>query len=136
VRSFVRSLTRSFVRYLLETLFISHYLVLSIIQSFLFVPTDVPQSPLLTAVSHQRMISLNWTTLDITDDVGLITHYIIQLKNLTSVKNIQVPSSECAYNLTFLRPYTNFTIKMQAVTRVGHGLWSSLERVRTQIAGK
>lgn len=82
------------------------------------------------------MISINWTIFDVTDDVGVVQYYIVQFNNLTSTRNIKIQPSENEYNLTYLRPYTNFTIKIQAVTKVGLGLWSSLKTVTTKIAGK
>jgi hypothetical protein len=107
------------------------------INSYIVVYVDTPETaPVVSANPNKRSIRLSWTPLNPTDDVGRITWYTIEFNNQSSIITHSVKYSSSTFNLTYLKPYTNYTVRMNAKSFVGTGPWSTLKHITTYIAGK
>ena len=84
---------------------------------------------------NKRSLRLSWTPV-LSDDVGTITWYTIEFKNMSIPFTYHVAYPTSRGKLAFLKPYTNYTVRMYVTSSVGRGLWSGLSTVRTLIARK
>ncbi|KAK3754635.1 hypothetical protein QZH41_014922, partial [Actinostola sp. cb2023] len=94
---------------------------------------NVPAVQLFSVTPNKRSLRLRWTPV-LSDDVGTITRYTIEFKNMSRTLTHHVPYPTSWGNLAFLKPYTNYTVRMYVTSSVGRGLWSGLSTVRTLIA--
>jgi hypothetical protein len=103
---------------------------------FLIAYLDVPGTPVISATPMKGSIRLSWTPLIPTDDVGTITWYTIEFNNQSSIFTHSAKYPSSTYTLTYLKPYTNYSARMNAKGFVGQGIWSAWKKVSTSIAGK
>jgi hypothetical protein len=89
----------------------------------------------MTLKSSQRSIQLKWTPGNPADDVGMITWYIIEFNNQSYITTLSIKYPTSTLDLTSLKPYTKYFIRINAISAVGQGLWSGLKTVGTTIAG-
>jgi len=98
---------------------------------------DVPTPPTIKLTPNKRSIRLDWS-VNPSNDEGTITLYNIEFLNITELRKYGISGSiQNKYGtFNFLKPYTNYTVRMNAVSMVGVGLWSSINTIQTLIAGK
>jgi hypothetical protein len=100
-----------------------------------FVFSDVPYAPIITANQMKRSIELSWTPGNPADDVEMITWYTIEFNNQSYNTTLSIKYLTSTLDLTSLKPYTYYFIRINAISTVGQGLWSPWQTVRTAIAG-
>ncbi|XP_031557770.1 uncharacterized protein LOC116294321, partial [Actinia tenebrosa] len=95
---------------------------------------NVFKAPNVTAKLNKRSITTKWPAMTASDDVGTINSYNIQLSNQSSTVTYNAHHPALNYTIEHLKPYTNYSIRVKAISVVGQGLWSSWLDVRTLIA--
>eukprot|EP00794_Sanderia_malayensis_P007980 gene7980-8837_t len=85
---------------------------------------SIAPSNIRVVVKNATSIDVSWSVLKKNDTNGIITKYILILRNssTSAVKSFEV--SETWYNLTGLKPFTNYSIKIAAATNIGPGPYS------------
>jgi len=87
---------------------------------------DVPAAPSVLTFTNETRIQLYWNPASmVSDDVGMITWYNIEFINESIVTKFSVPHPTATFDLTFLKPSTDYSVRMRAVSNVGRGLWST-----------
>jgi hypothetical protein len=91
--------------------------------------------PSRKANPDKRSITLRWS-VNSGDDVGTITWYTIEINNQSSFIKYSAQYPTSTYELTYLKPYTQYYLRINARSIVGSGLWSPWNSVKTSIASK
>ncbi|XP_031551959.1 receptor-type tyrosine-protein phosphatase F-like [Actinia tenebrosa] len=87
------------------------------------------EPPRMEFIPNKRSITLTWTykKCSTTDH---ITGYLVKVENRTH----KAIGDDLSYNVTDLKPYTEYNVSIKAIKQVGHGVWSNVTTIRTAIA--
>jgi hypothetical protein len=67
---------------------------------------------------------------------GEVTSYLIELENKSTIQRLTLPNDTMKYNLTNLQPYTEYSVRVKAISpNKKDGLLSNWINVKTVIAG-
>ena len=103
--------------------------------------SDVPAAP--SSVTVWRSIQTSLVTVQWNPPVpgqaeGSLLSFVIQYHVVSNPSNITkvTTASNNSYELSNLAPYTNYSVKVAAVSIVGEGLWSKSVLFQTYSVGK
>ncbi|XP_031551960.1 Down syndrome cell adhesion molecule homolog [Actinia tenebrosa] len=87
------------------------------------------EPPLVHFIPYKRSINLTWT-YEKCSPTYHITGYLVKVEN----RNFRVIGDDRRYAVTNLKPYTEYSVSIKAVTQVGYGAWSNVTTIKTAIA--
>jgi hypothetical protein len=98
-------------------------------------PIDIPEAPSNQVTPDKRSVLLRWNNFQTND--GTAKSFSIEVNNKTCLIK-KYPSQNHpinTLNITNLKPYTEYEIKMKAIKTDSKPLWKSTTKVKTLIAG-
>jgi hypothetical protein len=104
----------------------------------LHIPLDYPTTlatPTIDSI-QSTSVTVRWTQPVLTPSQTRVTSYQLQYQNNTNTQTINVPAPAVSHVITGLAVYTNYSVKIKAVSKVGHGQWSDMKNFRTDSACK
>ena len=133
-RVFCKLRDRTFIRYLF-------CFVCLIFFRFSAFNSDVPVAPSSVTVWRSiqtRLVTVQWNPPVPGQAEGLLSLFVIQYHVVSSPSNITkvTTASNSSYELSNLAPFTNYSVKVAAVSIVGEGLWSKSVLFQNYSVGK
>jgi hypothetical protein len=104
----------------------------------LHIPSDYPSTVATPTVDtiQSTSVTVSWTQPVLRPSQTRVTSYVLQYQNNTNTQTVNVLASAVSHVITGLAVYTSYSVKIKAVSGVGHGQWSDMKNFRTDSACK